>query len=132
MIESPPQNPADRRPRRREGKRDRGAGAFLRDIVVIVVVAVVASFLIKTFLIRSFYIPSESMENTLQVERPDPRRTSWCPASSRCSAATSSCSRTRADGSSPTVAAPQDPLERDRGLGALAGRAVARRMRTTT
>jgi signal peptidase I len=67
VIESPPQNPADRRPRRREGRRDRGTAAFLRDLVVIVVVAVVASFLIKTFLIRSFYIPSESMENTLQV-----------------------------------------------------------------
>ncbi|WP_297344816.1 signal peptidase I [Amnibacterium sp.] len=39
----------------------------MRDLVVIVVVAVVASFLIKTFLVRSFYIPSESMENTLQV-----------------------------------------------------------------
>jgi signal peptidase I len=35
--------------------------------VVIVVVAVLASFLIKTFLIRSFFIPSESMQDTLQV-----------------------------------------------------------------
>lgn len=40
---------------------------FLRDLVVIVVVAVLASFLIKSFLVRSFYIPSASMENTLQV-----------------------------------------------------------------
>lgn len=38
---------------------------FLRDLVVIVVVAVLASFLIKTFLVRSFYIPSASMESTL-------------------------------------------------------------------
>ena len=29
--------------------------------------AILISFLIKTFLIRSFYIPSESMENTLQI-----------------------------------------------------------------
>lgn len=41
---------------------------FLRDLVVIVVVAVLASFLIKTFLVRSFYIPSASMENTLLGE----------------------------------------------------------------
>ncbi|MCU1474451.1 MAG: family signal peptidase [Amnibacterium sp.] len=69
MTDSPPQTVAERRPRRADRKRNRnrGAGAFLRDLVVIVVVAVVASFLIKTFLVRSFYIPSESMENTLQV-----------------------------------------------------------------
>lgn len=44
----------------------RSALRFLRDVLVIVVVAVLVSFLIKTFLIRSFYIPSESMEATLQ------------------------------------------------------------------
>lgn len=37
-----------------------------RDLVIIVVAALVVSFLIKTFLIRSFYIPTESMEETLQ------------------------------------------------------------------
>lgn len=41
---------------------------LLRDVVVIVVVAVLVSFLVKTFLVRSFYIPSGSMENTLQVQ----------------------------------------------------------------
>lgn len=40
---------------------------FLRDLIVIVAIAVLASFLIKTFLVRSFYIPSGSMEATLQV-----------------------------------------------------------------
>jgi signal peptidase I len=40
--------------------------SLLRDLIVIVVIAVVASFLIKTYLIRSFYIPSDSMQNTLQ------------------------------------------------------------------
>ncbi|WP_240978360.1 signal peptidase I [Planctomonas sp. JC2975] len=40
---------------------------FLRDLAIIVVVALLASFLIKTFLVRSFYIPSGSMENTLQI-----------------------------------------------------------------
>lgn len=41
---------------------------FIRDLVIIFVVALLISFLIKTFLIRSFYIPSGSMENTLQVD----------------------------------------------------------------
>jgi len=43
------------------------AGAFVVDLVVIVVSALVLSLLIKTFLLRSFYIPSGSMENTLQI-----------------------------------------------------------------
>lgn len=49
-----------RRPRRR-----RSVLLFLRDVLIIVVVAVLVSFLVKTFLIRSFYIPSSSMEQTL-------------------------------------------------------------------
>src|SRR5690606_17597403 len=40
---------------------------FLRDLLIIFVAAVVISVGIKTFLVRSFYIPSSSMENTLQV-----------------------------------------------------------------
>nr|WP_307806987.1 signal peptidase I [Naasia sp. SYSU D00057] len=40
---------------------------FLRDVLVILVVAILVSFLIKTFLIRSFYIPSASMEETLAI-----------------------------------------------------------------
>ncbi|MBF4632622.1 signal peptidase I [Clavibacter michiganensis subsp. phaseoli] len=36
-------------------------------MIVIVIVALLASVLIKTFLVRSFYIPSGSMENTLQI-----------------------------------------------------------------
>lgn len=63
MVQSPPRSDETRHRRR----PDRGAAGFLRDLVVIVVVAVLASFLIKTFLIRSFFIPSESMQNTLQV-----------------------------------------------------------------
>lgn len=35
--------------------------------MIIFVVAVLVSFLIKTFVARSFYIPSGSMENTLQI-----------------------------------------------------------------
>ncbi|PSL39777.1 signal peptidase I [Labedella gwakjiensis] len=61
---------SSRRTRRRsgEGPRKRGALYFLRDLLVIFVVALLVSFLVKTFLIRSFYIPSGSMQNTLQID----------------------------------------------------------------
>ena len=41
---------------------------FLRDVLIILIVAVLVSFLIKTFLVRSFYIPSASMEQTLEID----------------------------------------------------------------
>ncbi|WP_439693724.1 signal peptidase I [Curtobacterium sp. SP.BCo] len=47
--------------------RKRPGWKFLRDLVVIVVVALLASFLVKAYLVRSFYIPSASMENTLLI-----------------------------------------------------------------
>ena len=50
---------------RQSARRKRSTLLFLRDLLVIFVVAVLISFLIKTFLIRSFYIPSQSMEQTL-------------------------------------------------------------------
>ncbi|AAT89551.1 S26 family signal peptidase [Leifsonia xyli subsp. xyli] len=56
------ENPNPRRAARRSGWK-----TLLRDVVVIFVVAVLVSFLIKTFVARSFYIPSGSMENTLQI-----------------------------------------------------------------
>ncbi len=51
----------------RRSKRQRSAWLFVRDLLIIFVIALVASVLIKTFLVRSFYIPSSSMENTLQI-----------------------------------------------------------------
>jgi signal peptidase I len=48
-------------------RRRRGWLTFLRDVVVIILIAVLVSFLVKTFLVRSFYIPSGSMEDTLHV-----------------------------------------------------------------
>ncbi len=48
--------------------RGRSALLFFRDLLVIFVVAVLVSFLIKTFLIRSFFIPSQSMEQTLEID----------------------------------------------------------------
>ncbi|MGK3952682.1 signal peptidase I [Microbacterium sp. I2] len=48
--------------------RRRGWIVFLRDVIVIILIAVLVSFLVKTFLVRSFYIPSGSMEETLHVD----------------------------------------------------------------
>lgn len=48
--------------------RSRRAWALVRDVIVIVLIAVLVSFLVKTFLVRSFYIPSGSMQQTLQID----------------------------------------------------------------
>lgn len=40
---------------------------FLRDVLVVVVIALVVAWGVKTFLVRSFYIPSRSMVSTLEV-----------------------------------------------------------------
>jgi signal peptidase I len=49
-------------------RRRRGLLIFLRDVLVIIVIAALVSFVVKTFVVRSFYIPSASMERTLMVK----------------------------------------------------------------
>ncbi len=46
------------------GRRHR---SFWRELPVLVVVALVIALVIKTFVVQAFYIPSSSMENTLEV-----------------------------------------------------------------
>jgi signal peptidase I len=41
--------------------------SFWRELPILVIIALVLAFVLKTFLIQAFYIPSGSMENTLQV-----------------------------------------------------------------
>lgn len=48
--------------------RRRGALVFVRDVLVIILIAALVSFVVKTFVVRSFYIPSGSMERTLMVD----------------------------------------------------------------
>jgi signal peptidase I len=46
-------------------------GSFWRELPFLVLIALVLALLIKTFLVQAFYIPSASMENTLQGGPPD-------------------------------------------------------------
>lgn len=50
------------------GRRRSPVLSWLKEIATIVAIALVLSFLIKTFLFRAYYIPSGSMENTLEVQ----------------------------------------------------------------
>ncbi|MEO7146954.1 MAG: signal peptidase I [Terrimesophilobacter sp.] len=52
----------------RNRRRNRSVKLFVRDVVLIFLAAIIISVGIKTFLVRSFYIPSGSMENTLQID----------------------------------------------------------------
>jgi signal peptidase I len=52
------ERPAPKRPRRR---------SFWRELPVLIVVALVLALVIKTYVIQAFYIPSASMENTLDI-----------------------------------------------------------------
>src|ERR1700742_3659310 len=44
----------------------RSHSPFWRELPFLVIIALVLALLIKTFLVQAFYIPSASMENTLQ------------------------------------------------------------------
>ena len=46
----------------------RRKGSLLREFPILVIVALIVSLVIKTFLVQFFYIPSGSMENTLQIQ----------------------------------------------------------------
>jgi signal peptidase I len=48
-------------------KRKKKQGSFWKELPVLIGVALVLALLIKTFAVQAFYIPSASMENTLQI-----------------------------------------------------------------
>lgn len=45
-----------------------GAAAFFRELPILILVAFVLAFLLRTFVVQVFFIPSSSMEPTLQVD----------------------------------------------------------------
>jgi signal peptidase I len=47
--------------------QDRGSHRFIGSTPFLILVALVVAILVKTFLIQAFYIPSESMEPTLEI-----------------------------------------------------------------
>ena len=51
----------------RRGEAKQGRFAFLRELPVLLVLAFLLALLIKTFVVQAFYIPSQSMEPTLEV-----------------------------------------------------------------
>lgn len=60
-----------RRGRRSDDTKDRsggGAGAFFRELPLLILVAFLLAFLLRTFVVQVFFIPSSSMEPTLQVD----------------------------------------------------------------
>jgi signal peptidase I len=42
-------------------------GSLLRELPLLLITAVIASIIVKAFIFQAFYIPSGSMENTLQI-----------------------------------------------------------------
>ena len=60
--------PAGSRTSRRKpaARRNRGA-RFLRELVILIAIALVIAVVIKTYAIQAFFIPSGSMENTLEI-----------------------------------------------------------------
>ncbi|WP_433243421.1 signal peptidase I [Actinomadura nitritigenes] len=50
-----------------EPAKGKKKGSFWKELPVLIVVAVVLALVVKTFLVQAFYIPSGSMQNTLEI-----------------------------------------------------------------
>jgi len=57
---------ADSEPRSTPAPEHGSIFAALRETVIVVVIALALSLVVKTFLVQAFFIPSDSMQNTLQ------------------------------------------------------------------
>jgi signal peptidase I len=59
--------PGQETPRSSGSEKPKSRAAFWKELVVLVGVAVLVAFLVRTFLVETFYIPSGSMEHTLDI-----------------------------------------------------------------
>jgi signal peptidase I len=64
---SPPQPPPSRG-RDRDGGRPARGGSFLKELPVLLLIAFLLAFLLRTFVLQVFYIPSGSMQPTLEID----------------------------------------------------------------
>ena len=67
QADPPPPAEAEAPPYHKEDERQPGLLAVLRETVVLVALAVLLAVVFKTFLVAAFYIPSGSMESTLNI-----------------------------------------------------------------
>ncbi|WP_395109304.1 signal peptidase I [Actinomadura sp. SCN-SB] len=58
---------AEREHKPAKGKKAKKQGSFWKELPILIGVALVLALVIKAFAVQAFYIPSGSMENTLQV-----------------------------------------------------------------
>ncbi|NUT35159.1 MAG: signal peptidase I [Hamadaea sp.] len=49
-------------------KSKSSGGSFWRELPILLVVALVVAFLVRAFVVQTFYIPSQSMEHTLNID----------------------------------------------------------------
>jgi len=63
----PPGRGSHARPGRWSRKRRRSSRSWWIELPILLVFALVLALLIKTFVVQAFYIPSSSMENTLEI-----------------------------------------------------------------
>lgn len=64
--QEPAPSPEPVRPEKAEGDKG-GGGSFLKELPVLLLIAFVLAFLLRTFVVQVFFIPSSSMEPTLQI-----------------------------------------------------------------
>ncbi|MDN5603969.1 MAG: signal peptidase I [Kocuria sp.] len=63
-----PASSSSRASRRKKPQEEpQGLWPKVKEVLLVIVYALIIAFLVKTFLVRGFYIPSGSMENTLQL-----------------------------------------------------------------
>ncbi|WP_027343832.1 signal peptidase I [Hamadaea tsunoensis] len=51
-----------------KSKKSGSSGSFWRELPILLIVALVVAFLVRAFVVQTFFIPSQSMEHTLNID----------------------------------------------------------------